>query len=512
MNWWETGFVAVEANRLKVAGRDAAELAARYGTPLYIYGKDRILELYARLDDAFARHTGRETRICYAMKANPHKGILRLLRARGAWIDAVSPCEVETALKAGFPAERILYTGTSVSRTDLRYVFGIKGLTVNIDAAEQLAVMGEVKREFPDRSIRVSVRWNPGVGRGFHAKAITAGKRSSDGTPIKFGEPPYANTNQFLTNLMADKDNCGSCGIKCPDGQCIMGSCSAAQLPAVRCAGFAIQCNGTCANILLDARNCGSCGNSCGSARSCCSGTCTDLQRDHENCGSCGRACGTDQTCCSGTCVDTSSSRSNCGECSHECPAHYSCSRGGCIATETDERNCGGRDMACRYDEECCGSACVNTAVDINNCGECGHICFGETLTCYNGECVGTTEDEYNCGGHNIVCGPNENCCGSACVNMSADDNNCGSCGSTCVNDAKCCSGTCRFLERSEDNCGACGVTCGDNQRCCDGTCVSISNSHCGSCYHSCGACETCSGGSCETTFWSVIGCLSWGF
>lgn len=187
MNWWETGFVAVEANRLKVAGRDAAELAGRYGTPLYVYGKDRVLELYARLEDAFARHTGRETRICYAMKANPHKGILRLLRARGAWIDAVSPCEVETALKAGFPAERILYTGTSVSRTDLRYVFGIKGLTVNIDAAEQLAVMGEVKREFPDRAIRVSVRWNPGIGRGFHAKAITAGRRSSDGTPIKFG-------------------------------------------------------------------------------------------------------------------------------------------------------------------------------------------------------------------------------------------------------------------------------------------------------------------------------------
>jgi len=187
MNWWETGFVAVESNRLKIAGRDASELAARYGTPLYVYGKDRILELYARLDDAFGRHTGRETRICYAMKANPHKGILRLLRARGAWVDAVSPCEVETALKAGFPAERILYTGTSVSRTDLRSVFAIEGLTVNIDAAEQLAVMGEVKREFPDRAIRVSVRWNPGVGRGFHAKAITAGKRSSDGTPIKFG-------------------------------------------------------------------------------------------------------------------------------------------------------------------------------------------------------------------------------------------------------------------------------------------------------------------------------------
>jgi diaminopimelate decarboxylase len=187
MNWWETDFLAVRGNRLIVAGRDATALAERYGTPLYIYGKDRILERYARLEAALARHSPLQARICYAMKANPHRGILRLLRRRGAWIDAVSPCEVETALKAGFPAERILFTGTSVSRADLRSVFAVDGLTVNIDAAEQLDLMSEVKREFPSREIRVSVRWNPGIGRGINARVITAGKRSSDGTPIKFG-------------------------------------------------------------------------------------------------------------------------------------------------------------------------------------------------------------------------------------------------------------------------------------------------------------------------------------
>lgn len=187
MNWWETDFVSVRKNRLLVAGRDAVDLAERYGTPLYVYGKDRILERYARLEDALARHSPLPSRICYAMKANPHLGILRLLQRRGAWIDAVSPCEVETALKAGFPAERVLFTGTSVSRADLRSVFAVKGLTVNIDAAEQLDLMSEVKREFPSREIRVSVRWNPGIGRGINARVITAGKRSSDGTPIKFG-------------------------------------------------------------------------------------------------------------------------------------------------------------------------------------------------------------------------------------------------------------------------------------------------------------------------------------
>jgi len=187
MNWWETDFVSVRDNRLFVAGQDASALAGRYGTPLYIYGRDRILERYAHLEDSLARHSERPARICYAMKANSHRGILRLLCRRGAWIDAVSPCEVETALKAGFPAERILFTGTSVSRADLRSVFAVKGLTVNIDAAEQLDLMNEVRREFPSRAIRVSVRWNPGIGRGFNARVITAGRRSSDGTPIKFG-------------------------------------------------------------------------------------------------------------------------------------------------------------------------------------------------------------------------------------------------------------------------------------------------------------------------------------
>jgi len=187
MNWWETDFVSVRKNRLFIAGRDAVALAERYGTPLYIYGKDRILERYARLEDALARHSPLPSRICYAMKANPHRGILRLLQRRGAWIDAVSPCEVETALKAGFPAERVIFTGTSVSRADLRSVFGVEGLTVNIDAAEQLDLMSEVQRDFPARPIRVSVRWNPGIGRGINARVITAGKRSSDGTPIKFG-------------------------------------------------------------------------------------------------------------------------------------------------------------------------------------------------------------------------------------------------------------------------------------------------------------------------------------
>jgi len=191
MTWWQNAFLGVSDGRLTLAGRDAAELADREGTPLFVYGRTRIRENFDRLAAAFAALDGLETRICYAMKANPHSGILRFVRGLGAWVDAVSPGEVEAARKAGFPASRILFTGTSVGVADLRRVFREDGITINIDAPEQIEILREVRREFPGRrKIRASLRWNPGSGRGFTAGVVTAGRRSTDGTPIKFGIEP----------------------------------------------------------------------------------------------------------------------------------------------------------------------------------------------------------------------------------------------------------------------------------------------------------------------------------
>ncbi len=188
MTWWDNDFFSSARNKLYLAGKKAEDLAAEYGTPLHVYGKKQIIRNYEALVQICRQQTFLESRIGYAMKANSLGGILRLLKSLGAWIDAVSPGEVEAALRAGFPPERILYTGTSVSREDLQKLFSVDGLTINIDAAEQLEFMGKIKKEdFEDKKIRISVRWNPGIGSGFHPRVITAGKRSSDGTPIKFG-------------------------------------------------------------------------------------------------------------------------------------------------------------------------------------------------------------------------------------------------------------------------------------------------------------------------------------
>jgi diaminopimelate decarboxylase len=188
MCWWENSFLKAKKGRLYIDGKEAIQIAEHYGTPLYVYSTKQLLSNYRSLRESFAEHTSLETRICYAMKANAHPGLLVALKNEGAWIDAVSPGEVQAALDVGFPEERILYTGTSVGSQDLMQVFKRTGVVVTIDAYEQLELMKEI-RDLYGSSMKshVAVRWNPGLGIGFHPKVITAGMRSTDGTPIKFG-------------------------------------------------------------------------------------------------------------------------------------------------------------------------------------------------------------------------------------------------------------------------------------------------------------------------------------
>jgi diaminopimelate decarboxylase len=186
--WWANEFVSVRANKLVLGGQSAERLAAAHGAPLFVYGRARLEANYRKVESAFREHSPWPGRVFYAVKANPNPSLLRLLKRLGASIDAVSPGEVRLALETGFPPERILFTGTSLSEQDLEQVMAVEGLTINIDAEAQLERMARLKRRrFQGRRFRVSVRWNPGLGLGFDARAVTAGGRSTDGTPVKFG-------------------------------------------------------------------------------------------------------------------------------------------------------------------------------------------------------------------------------------------------------------------------------------------------------------------------------------
>jgi diaminopimelate decarboxylase len=152
----------------------ARELAAKFDTPLYVTSEKRIRENYNRLHNALIRNY-QKIRIYYAAKANSNLSVLKILETEGAHLDAVSPGEVSIALKAGFPPERILFTGTSVKNDELKFLAD-SNVTVNVDSLSQLDRL--LNMAVPSL---LSVRVNPEIGAGHHRHVITAGKHSKFG-------------------------------------------------------------------------------------------------------------------------------------------------------------------------------------------------------------------------------------------------------------------------------------------------------------------------------------------
>ena len=159
---------------LYIDGVSASGLAKEFDTPLYVMSERRIRNNFRHLKDALTKQYDK-VRIFYSTKANTNLSVLKILQSEGAWLDAVSPGEVFLALKAGFPPEKILFTGTSVRNDELKFVVD-SGVTMNVDSLSQLRRL--FKFHVPPF---LSVRANPEVGAGHHEHCITGGKDSKFG-------------------------------------------------------------------------------------------------------------------------------------------------------------------------------------------------------------------------------------------------------------------------------------------------------------------------------------------
>ena len=157
------------------------ELADEFGTPQYIYNVEMVLENYRRIRDGLEARADRDVVVYYAVKANFNPALLEALAGEDAHADVLSVHEAEFALRAGFPAERIMFTGTSVTDETMEHLLE-RGILINIDSFSQMRRLAKIAPE----GLEVSIRWNPGEGAGFDPKVITAGARSH-GRPVKFG-------------------------------------------------------------------------------------------------------------------------------------------------------------------------------------------------------------------------------------------------------------------------------------------------------------------------------------
>jgi diaminopimelate decarboxylase len=149
----------------------AHELAAEHGTPLFVYSR-AVLQAQAQAVLGVPAPFGLTVR--FAMKANPHSGILQLLREEAVKIDASSGYEAALAMEQGFAPQDILITTQQVPHNlkDL----GEQGVQFNATSLRQLEAYGQL---FPGSD--VTVRINPGIGSGHSVKTNVGGLTSSFG-------------------------------------------------------------------------------------------------------------------------------------------------------------------------------------------------------------------------------------------------------------------------------------------------------------------------------------------
>ncbi len=134
-------------------------LAQKYGTPLYLYSKNMIIDNFKATDEAFStvKHT-----ICYAMKPNSNFQILKLMASLGSGGDVVSGGELFLAQRAGIPANKIVYAG--VGKTDEEIKFGIESgiMAFNVESEPELEIVNQIAFDLGKKA-PVAIRINPDV-------------------------------------------------------------------------------------------------------------------------------------------------------------------------------------------------------------------------------------------------------------------------------------------------------------------------------------------------------------
>ncbi|MDD4955946.1 MAG: diaminopimelate decarboxylase, partial [Candidatus Omnitrophica bacterium] len=127
-------------NRLYCEGVSVEALARKFGTPLYVYSQATLLNHYKKIKAAFKSIS---PLICYSVKANSNLSILKALVGAGSGLDIVSGGELFRAIKAGCPANKIVYA--SVGKTDGEIRVSIKRGIVFFNV-ESFAEMENINR------------------------------------------------------------------------------------------------------------------------------------------------------------------------------------------------------------------------------------------------------------------------------------------------------------------------------------------------------------------------------
>lgn len=180
-----------------------AGIAAKVGTPCYVYSAHDILERYRAYDQAFGQHPHQ---VCYAVKANSNLSVLRLLADAGSGFDIVSGGELYRVLQAGGDPMKTVFAGVGKTAEEIEYALSNKIHTFNCESQAELELIDELARKH-NAIARVGLRVNPDVDASTHPYISTGLREHKFGVDITEVEAIYA-AAKSLKNLALEGVSC----------------------------------------------------------------------------------------------------------------------------------------------------------------------------------------------------------------------------------------------------------------------------------------------------------------
>ncbi len=163
------------------------QIARKVGTPFYLYSAATLRRHYRVFDQAFKTlpHL-----VCYAVKANSNLAVLRLLAREGAGADIVSGGELFRALKAGIPAEKIVFSGVGKTAREIRLALKAGILMFNVESLEELKSIARIARKMGKKA-PIAIRVNPDVNPKTHPYISTGLKENKFGLDVETAFKAY---------------------------------------------------------------------------------------------------------------------------------------------------------------------------------------------------------------------------------------------------------------------------------------------------------------------------------
>ena len=163
------------------------QLAAQFGTPLYVYSENELTQAYARYQAAFA---ALNPLICYAVKANSNLSIIRHFARLGSGFDTVSGGEIARVLAAGGSADKIIFSGVGKSEMEIEFALNAGIKCFNVESLPELDRINAVAQRL-GKTAPVSLRINPDVDAKTHPYISTGLKANKFGIAMADAEKAY---------------------------------------------------------------------------------------------------------------------------------------------------------------------------------------------------------------------------------------------------------------------------------------------------------------------------------